>query len=229
MKEEEHTSWTEEGKAKREPRRPSVPQTEMLRRGLGAESQVPRSVPGRGLELAVWKQSEELGSSAQSDGKQSATARGTWGEVEPVEESRSHCWGGRDKKWMATGLLKGGVTSSEAPVAWAMDNRPLCVGYRCWHVLCRLSMTGHLLHGLQAAEANSVISDSRVGHGLPPLGICEQVPSMAPFISVQHNQATLIVALTNLRSHTPCHCHCQCSRCSLHLTEGHCHFPGPCN
>ena len=49
---ENHSSWTEEGKAEREPQRPLVPppgtpQPEMLGRGLGTETQALEEVSSR--------------------------------------------------------------------------------------------------------------------------------------------------------------------------------------
>ena len=45
------------------------------------ETQAPTSVPGRGLGLAVWRQSEGLGSGVPRDGERNATAEGTQEEV----------------------------------------------------------------------------------------------------------------------------------------------------
>ena len=63
---EKHCSWTEG--VNEDPHRPSTllswtPQTEMLGWGLGVRPRLWRSVPGRGLGLAVWRQPEELRSS----------------------------------------------------------------------------------------------------------------------------------------------------------------------
>ena len=49
------------------------------------------------------------------------------------------------------------------------------VGYGQW---------GHLLHRLLAVEpSNTAISDSRAGHGIPPVEFCEQEPPAAPVTS----------------------------------------------
>ena len=62
-----------------------------------------------------------------------------------------------------------------------------CLWCKPWaekRLLCRLSATGHLLHGLQVVGANTtVITDSRGGCGPPPLGVCEQVPPEAQVTS----------------------------------------------
>ena len=60
-------SCKEEGKAQREPHKPSIsplwtPQPEMLRQGPGA-LRLQKSVPRRGVGLAVWRQPEGLGRS----------------------------------------------------------------------------------------------------------------------------------------------------------------------
>ena len=48
----------------------------------------------------------------------------------------------------------------------------------------RLSMKGYLLCGLQmVGKTTSVISDSRGGLGMPPLGLCEEAPAVAPVTS----------------------------------------------
>ena len=46
-----------------------------------------------------------------------------------------------------------------------------------------LSVLWCLAHGLQVVVEKSVNSDSRVGCGAPPLGVCEQAPPMAPVTS----------------------------------------------
>ena len=52
------------------------------------------------------------------------------------------------------------------------------------HLFHGLSGMGCFWHGLQVVGATSVvISDSRGGHGLPPLGVYEQAPLAAPITS----------------------------------------------
>ena len=52
------------------------------------------------------------------------------------------------------------------------------------HLLHWLSRMGYFLCGLQVVGANTaVISDSRGGHDLPPLGIHEQAPLVDPVVS----------------------------------------------
>lgn len=109
----------------------------------------------------------------------------------PVGEARHHCWGrgGADCHgniffcactdsqrlglWVARYLLLG---------QWTIG--PSCMGYWWWHLLCRLSMMRHFLHCPQLlGQTNKVISDTRDGHGPPPLGIHEQIPPEAPVTS----------------------------------------------
>ena len=52
------------------------------------------------------------------------------------------------------------------------------------HLLWELSSKKCFLSSLQVVgQTTAVISDSRGGHGLPPLGIHEQAPLVAPVIS----------------------------------------------
>ena len=51
------------------------------RRGWVLRLRIQRSVPGRGLGLAEWKQPEELGSGVTQDGEKNSTANGNWEEV----------------------------------------------------------------------------------------------------------------------------------------------------
>ena len=88
------------------------------------------------------------------------------------------------------------------------------------------SCTGHKWLGQTATG----ISDSRGGHGPPPLGLHEQAPPMVPVTSgfaAKKGTTTEHHLLASLPWESCCHCqrlgHC------LHLPEGHCHFPGPCN
>ena len=60
---------------------PGHQEPEMLGWGMGAETHAPGSVPGRGLGLAVCRQTEGLGSSAPLAGEQNTTAERTWEEV----------------------------------------------------------------------------------------------------------------------------------------------------
>ena len=83
---EKCSSWTEEGKAEREPHRPSVPlpghhSLRCTGRGWTLRLKLRRSVPGRGLELAVWRQPEGLGSSLPRAGEWGTTAERTQEEA----------------------------------------------------------------------------------------------------------------------------------------------------
>ena len=95
---------------------------------------------------------------------------------------------------------------------------------------------GVFLHGLQVAGQNTtIIIDSSGGHGLPPLGVCEQVALVAPIISegtteedieTKHHQLLLLLPweLTHTVSTTA-----KGSSHHLNLPKAHCQFPGPCN
>ena len=64
----------------------------MLRRGLGTELSLQRSVIGRGLGLAMWRQPEGLGSGAPWPGEPSATAEGNQ-EIWACRKSKVPLWG----------------------------------------------------------------------------------------------------------------------------------------
>ena len=51
------------------------------------------------------------------------------------------------------------------------------------NLLHGLSRMGFFLHGSQVEGAKSVVSDSRGGHGLPPLGVHEEAPLAVPTTS----------------------------------------------
>ena len=87
---EKHSSWTEEGKAERELHKPSV--HDNLRSsggGWALRRRLQRSVLGRELRLAMWRQTEGLGNSAPKAGKWSATAKGTWEEAWACRRSKA--------------------------------------------------------------------------------------------------------------------------------------------
>ena len=87
---EKHSSWTEEGKAERELHKPSV--HDNLRPsggGWALRRRLQRSVLGRELRLAMWRQTEGLGNSAPKAGKWSATAKVTWKEAWACRRSKA--------------------------------------------------------------------------------------------------------------------------------------------
>ena len=61
---------------------------------------------------------------------------------------------------------------------------PPCASYGWQYLLHGLSRMGCSLHSPQAlGKTTAVISDSRGGHGLPLLEVCEQAPSAASVTS----------------------------------------------
>ena len=82
-------------------------------------------------------------------------------------------------------------------------------------------------------QTTTVISDTRSGHGPPPLGVREQAPLVAPIISegtTEEGTATehhlLLLSLPWELTH-PINATAKCSRQNLNLPEAHYHFPGP--
>ena len=76
----------------------------------------------------------------------------------------------------------------------------------------------------------AVITDSRDGHGLPPLGVPEQAPPVVPLtseegIAIEHKLLFLAVCweFTRLAAATA-----KCSGHLEHLPRAYYHFPGPC-
>ena len=149
-------------------------------------------------------------------------------------EARCHCWGGQEEK----GQTAIGVSFSEYPQTlgrWGYRQQGAsCTGYRWRRLPCRLSGTGCLLHGLQVAGANSVISNFKGRCGPPPLGVLEQAPPTASVTSeVGPEEGTATEYQPLLPSlpweHTwPAAASAKHSRRCLYLSEGHCHFLGPC-
>ena len=80
-----------------------------------------------------------------------------------------------------------------------------------------------------------VIFDSRGGHGLPSLGVCEQAPLAAPTTSESTQRKALGLNTTHCCSHSPGNSFtlplplAKCSGSHLNLPEAHYHFPGLCN
>ena len=139
---EKCSSWTEEGKSKRELQRPSVPpprtpQPEMLRRELGSETQALEVRSRDGYMETAWGVREQC-----------TTAKRTWekvwtcrinkvlllgrtrgGEADSQEDYLSLC---------TRGLSEGWAIGSEVPFPGLPAAGPLCMGYRWWQLLCGL-------------------------------------------------------------------------------------------
>ena len=82
-------------------------------------------------------------------------------------------------------------------------------------------------------QTTEVISDSRGGHGLPPL--CEQTPFGVP-VTLEHcteegtvTKKYLLLLSLPWECTQPATANAKCSRHHLNLPEAHYHFPGPCN
>ena len=162
----------------------------------------------------------------------------------PTREARHH-WGGQEEEGQIAigisfsapecGLLECGATDVEVPLVQAMGSEAPLAWATGGGASYGLSMTGHLLCGLQAAGANSVISDSRGGCGLPPLAIHEQAPPAIPVTSEVGTEEGSVTAHYLLLLTLPWECTCpataiaKCFRHCLHLLEGYCYFPGPFN
>ena len=87
------------------------------------------------------------------------------------------------------------------------------------HLLCGLQVAGHPLYGLRAkggqaqfgnscvvyngVQTTVVISDTRHGCGLPPLGVCEQAPPVASGTSEVGKEEGIATNSTVSCSHSP--------------------------
>ena len=131
---EKHSSRSEKGKAEWEPHRSSEPPAQTPQPRWALRLRLQRSVPGRGLGLAVWRQPKGIRSSVPQAGEWYAKgwgveshSRGNLGEgPDPQERQRHHCWGGREEAGHHRKLL-----------------RPECV-----HVLAGLQGGGQQWHRL---------------------------------------------------------------------------------
>ena len=107
--------------------------------------------------------------------------------------------------------------------------------------LCSTSCMGQVEWGASCmvyswwGQTTGVISDSRGGSGLPPLGICEQAPLATPITSegtTEEGTVTkhhpLLLSLPWEYTHPPT-ATSKCSRHQLNLPEARYHFPGPYN
>ena len=115
------------------------------------------------------------------------------------------------------------AVGDRAPLVWAVGDRaPLvwAVGGQVPLVWAKgsggLSMKQHLfVIYRQRGQTTAVISETRGGCGLPPLGVCEQALPGAPVISEVSKKRghckrpTPVVSLAPLGTHPPCCCHCQ--------------------
>ena len=114
-------------------------------RGWALRLRLQRSVPGRGLGLAVWRQPEGLGSSVPWTREQNAISKGTQEESGPVEEVRCHCWEGRDH--YRNIFPRAHADSQRARCLWCSLRETRCP-------LCRLQVARNLLCGLGQQGAN---------------------------------------------------------------------------
>ena len=88
------------------------------------------------------------------------------------------------------------------------------------------------MHGLQVVgQTTAVITDSRDGHGLLPVGVPEQAPPAVPItseegIAIKHK--LLLLSLPWELTH-PAVATAKCSGHLEDLPRAYYHFPGPCN
>ena len=90
---------------------------------------------------------------------------------------------------------------------------------------------GFFMHGLQVGgQTSTVITDSRDGHGLLPIGVHEQAPPVVPItseegIAIKHK--LLLLSLPWELTH-PAAATAKCAGLA-DLPRAYDHFPGPCN
>ena len=99
--------------------------------------------------MAVWRQSEGLGSGVPQDGEWNATAKGTGRRSEPAGKARCHCWGRPEEEGKTTigiSLCTHGLSEGRAPLTQATD------GKRQHARATGLWVAGYLLCGLRAVE-----------------------------------------------------------------------------
>ena len=109
---------------------------------------------------------------------------------------------------------------------------PLLCGLGWWCLLHGLSVMAYLLHDLWAVGSVSAISDSRGGHCLPLLGVCEKPRAAALQVATEEDPATehhLVLLSLPWECTWPAAATAKCSRHILHLPEDNCHFPEPSN
>ena len=114
-----HNSWTEEGKAEREPHRPLVPpsrtpQPVTLSRDWVLKHRLLRSVLEGGIGLAAWSQTEELGIHAPRAGVWSTSA----------EETQKEVLAHRSSKASLLGRSRGGAADHHRNIlmhAWTLE------------------------------------------------------------------------------------------------------------
>ena len=178
----------------------------------------------------------------------------------PAGEARCHCWGGQEEEGQATiGMslpaqaptLRAQAPPVQAsgvkePLAWAVGDGALLLWAAVgWTPLvgltavqgagrCQVQCVGSCVVYRQQGQTTAVISGTRGGRGLLPLGVCEQAPlaaSVTSEVSKEEGTATnhqwLLLSLpwelTCPASATAKH-----SGRHLHLSDP-CHFPGPCH
>ena len=88
------------------------------------------------------------------------------------------------------------------------------------------------MHGLQVGgQTTAVITDSRDGHGLLPVGVPEQAPPAVPITSeelIAIKDKLLLLLLPWELTH-PALVTAKCSGHLEDLPRAYYHFPGPCN
>ena len=199
--------------------------------GWALRLRLQRSVPGRRLWLAVWRQPERLGSGVLWIGERSTTAEKVWEKAwaHYFWEEKQGAIAGEDDK--GRGRTAIGISFSVHAWGWGASY----TGYSQHDVSCVGSQGTSCMGYGHWGQTAAAIPDSRGGCGPPILGVCEQVPPAAPVTSgdaIEEGTATkhhpLLLSL-------PWECTCSAiptakgSGCCLHLFEGHCHFLGPCN
>ena len=95
----------------------------------GLRLRLQRSLPGRGIRLAVWRQPEGLGSGVPQAGEQSAIAEGT-----------------QDKVWA--------YRRNKVPLLGRVRGRGVDHHRNLFHVHADSQMVGHLWHKLQMARGH---------------------------------------------------------------------------
>ena len=99
---------------------------------LGAETQVRRSVPGRGLGLAVWGEPEGLRSGVSLAGEWCSTG---WEWSAMAEGTQERVWASRRSKVPLLGRMRGGVVDFYRNLPeFAVPQRAGHLWHRLWVV-----------------------------------------------------------------------------------------------
>ena len=186
---------------------PRTPQPEMLGKPLGTETQAPEVSTGMRTRVGCVETAQGGKEHVQRARERSATAKGTQEEV----------WDHRRSKAQLLGRLGGGGVNHHRSIFLCTQTDSQRAGlWAARHLFARGRGDRPFLHGLWVvvlpvrATCNraplawsTVISDSRGGHGPPPLGICEQTPPMATVTSEVTKQKGTATTTTHCCSHTP--------------------------